>query len=311
MKKIIVLGAGGLVGLNLLTAIDNSKYKIIAIDKKKENLELAKRINPFIEIIAKDLSYPLKDIEDLFKNAFCVIQLQAQISSVHKKDYINNNIKSIKNVTSICEKYGVNNLIHLSSSVIMSVSKDDYSITKTIGENIIKNSKCNYTILRPPLMYGCFDIKHLDFIIKYLDNKIIFPIPGSGKYIRQPLYVMDLVSIILKLIEKKTENKIYNIIGKEKLYFINLLRIIRMEKRKKTLFVKIPLPIFMIIFNVYNVLKNKKTYVRSQLTSLTAGDIFPASDWEKEFNLDYTPFKEGVKEMLNSKYYDYTKFMKK
>ncbi len=308
MKKIVITGAAGLVGLNLLDELKGSNYHIIAIDKNQNNLNLAKKINPQIETLCIDLSTKIP--KELFNNADVIIQLQAQISSPERDPYEKNNVESIRNIIDICEKNKVS-LIHISSSVVISVAKDLYTETKTIGENIVKNSKCQYTILRPPLMYGCFDMKHLDFIIKSLDNQILFPMPGSGEYIRQPLFVKDLAKVIINLIERKPENKTYNLIGKERIYFINLLREIRKQKNKKTLFIKLPIPLFTSLFNIYNFIKGKKPYVPEQLSALTAGDIFPLEDWESEFNVNYTPFKEGVSKMLNSPYYNYTKLMEK
>ena len=310
MKKIIITGAGGLLGLNLLTILNTSKYKITAIDKKSKNLSLAKLLNPNIETKVLDLSEK-GEWKNLFKGADCVIQLQAQISSPIKEPYIRNNIESVKNILEACEKFKVPNLIHLSSSVVISISRDDYTKTKTIGEELVKSSNCNYTILRPPLMYGCFDIKHLDHIIKTFDKSLFLPMPGSGKYIRQPLYVKDMTKIILKLIERKPKNKIYNIIGKEKIYFIDLLKMIRNAKNKNTLFIKIPISLFTLMLRVYSSISGKKTLNHNQLKALSAGDIFPVDNWEKEFGIKYTKFNEGVSEMINSRDYTHTSLMEK
>jgi len=310
MKKIIITGAGGLLGLNLLTLIDSSKYKIIAIDKKIKNLYLAKLINPNIETKVIDLAKK-SNLKEIFEGAECVIQLQAQISAHNSKPYIKNNIESVKNVINTCEENKIPNLIHLSSSVVISISKDDYTKTKTKGEEIVKSSKCPHTILRPPLMYGCFDIKHLDHIIKTFDKSLFIPLPGNGKYIRQPLYVRDMAKIILGLIERKPKNKIYNIIGKENIYFIDLLKIIRKTKNKKTFFIKIPKPLFILMLNIYSFIFKKKTLNSNQLKSLSAGDIFPVDDWEDEFNIKYTNFHQGIKETIESKYYNSTNLMEK
>ena len=45
MKKIVITGATGLVGFNLLSIIDGDKYNIIAIDKNKNNLKLSGFLN--------------------------------------------------------------------------------------------------------------------------------------------------------------------------------------------------------------------------------------------------------------------------
>ncbi len=308
MKKIIITGAAGLVGMNLLSEIDTSKYEVIALDKNKDNLEIVKKLFPKIKTICADLSDKGK-WEKNFEGTDCVVQLQAQISSPGEQDYYDNNVKSVKNVVDVCEKYKIKNLIHVSSSVVISKSNDIYVKTKKQGEEIIKKSKLNYTILRPPIMYGCFNIKHFSFIVKKFENWPFVLIPGKGNYIRQPLFVKDLVKIILKLIERKPKNKAYNIIGKEKIYFIDLLKKMFREKNQKKIFIKLPMHVFLILLKVHGFLTGKKPFVASQLNALTAGDIFPLENWEKEFNVKYTPFKKGIKEMIDSKYYKYNKML--
>ncbi len=310
-KKIIITGAAGLVGMNLLTKIDSKKYDVIAIDKNKDNLKLIEKINPQVKIFCFDLSIKNKKWQRLFNNADCVIQLQAQISSPNKELYIKNNIISVKNIVETCEKYHVKNLIHISSSVVISVAKDNYTKTKTKGEEIVKNSKVPHTILRPPLMYGCFDIKHTGFLVMLLDKSPVFPCPGNGKYIRQPLYVLDLVEIILKLIEKKPQNKIYNVIGKEKIYFIDMVKIIAKAEKRKFLVINIPIKLFNLLLKIYSFLFKKTPFVKEQLTALTAGDIFPLENWEKNLKVKYTSFTKGVSEMIRSPYYKYRYLMKK
>lgn len=309
-KKIIITGAGGLVGLTISTLIDGLKYEVIAIDKNKNNLKIIKKINPKIKTICCDLSN-YENWEKNFKGAEIVIQLQAQISNVKIEPYIKNNVNSVKNVLMACEKYKIKHLIHASSSVVIAVSKDNYTNTKKIGENLVKSSKVPHTILRPPLMYGCFDIKHLGFLTKIMDKTPFFPFPGKGDYIRQPLYAEDFAKIIINILERKPKNRIHNIIGKEKITFLDLLKIIARGKNKKVLFIKIPIPLFLILLKFYNLFALKKPYVASQLNALIAGDVFPVDDWEGEFKVEYTPFKKGIKKMTDFKYYGYRNLMTK
>ncbi|MBU0894634.1 MAG: NAD(P)-dependent oxidoreductase [Nanoarchaeota archaeon] len=311
MKKIIITGAAGLVGLNLLNSINCEKYNVIAIDKNKNNLRLAKKINPKIQTVCADLSVLDKFWGRYFENGFCVIQLQAQISDSEKIPYIKNNIKSVENIIKTCEENKIKNLIHISSSVVMSIAKDYYTNTKKIGEYLVKKSKIPHTILRPPLMYGCFDIKHLNFIVKKFEKSPIIIFPGKGDYIRQPLYVKNFIKILLKLIEKKPKNKIYSIIGKEQIYFIDLIKEIYKQNKQNKIFIKVPIPIFVFLLKIHNFFTNRKAFVVDQLKALTAGDIFAVDNWEKEFGIKYTSYKQGVKEMINSKNYILTNFMQK
>ncbi len=301
-KKVIITGATGLVGLNLLTLLDFQKYDIIAISKEKTKENLLKQINSKIKFVCADLSVYDEKWVDFFKRADCVIQLQAQISAPEKGPYIKNNILSVKNVVLACEKYKIKHLIHVSSSVVISIAKDNYTNTKKTGENLVAKSNLPYTILRPPLMYGPFNTKHLEFIIRKFDKFPVVLFPGDGKYLRQPLYVADFAKIIIKLLSKKPRRKIYGIIGKEKIYFIELIKIIFREKKQKKIFVKIPIFLFIFLLKIYGLLTGKKPFIPDQLDALTAGDLFPVTNWEKEFGIKYTSFREGIKKSLESKY---------
>ena len=160
-------------------------------------------------------------------------------------------------------------------------------------------------------MYGCFDIKHLGFLSKLIDVSPIFPCPGNGKYIRQPLFVLDLCQIIINLIETKPLNKIYNVVGKEKIYFIDLMKIIAKEKKKKRLFLKIPTTIFLFLLKIHSTITGKNPFISAQLAALQNNDIFPINDWDKKLKIQYTPFKTGIRKTIRSPYYKYRKQMKK
>lgn len=305
MKKIIITGAGGFVGLNLAKLIDSKKYNIIAMDKNSKNLEFLKEVNPGINLVNADLGKIDDSWSKYFKGADCVIQLQAQISSPNKEDYILNNIQSVKNLLSVCLKYKVKNLIHISTTGVISVVRDNYSITKTIGENEVRKSKIPYTILRPSMIYGCYETKHLGNLARMLDKIPLMPFPGSGKYLRQPIYVEDLCRVILKSLEIKPKNEIYNIIGKEKIYFIDMLRAILKIKKQRRILLKLPIPLFLLLLKIYGLITRKQTYQSSQLKALIAGDIFSFDNWEKKFQIQYTPFKEGVKQYNTLKHKEY------
>jgi len=297
MKKVIITGAAGLVGINLLRELKNKDHEILAIDKNQKRLKLAKKINPNIKTLCCDLAKK-DNWSKYFNNTDCVIQLQAQISDPNLFPYIKNNIDSVRNILEVCKKKKIKNLIHISSSVVISLAKDNYTNTKKAGEQLVLKSKVPYTVLRPPLMHGPFNTKHLSFIVDKFEKYPIVLIPGNGKYIRQPLYVLDFVKIIIKLIEKKPENKIYNIIGKEKIYFIDLIKLILKAKNKNKIFIQIPKSLFILLLQIYGTFTRSKPFIPDQLKALTAGDVFPVTNWEKEFGVKYTSFKECVLETI-------------
>ena len=70
------------------------------------------------------------------------------------------------------------NLIHISSSVVNSKANDFYSKSKREQEELVINSGIPCHILRPTLMFGWFDRKHLGWLSRFMSKVPIFPIPG-------------------------------------------------------------------------------------------------------------------------------------
>jgi len=278
-------------------------YSVVALDRNN-NLSLLQRLNPSVICIKTDVSEK-GSWQDEFKDADCVIQLHAQIASTSSEPFVKSNVDGVKNVLEACKKYKIKNLVHISSSVVISVANDDYTRTKRAGEELVKNGGIPFTILRPPLMFGCFDSKHLGWITRLMEKFPIIPVPGSGKYLRQTLYVNDLCKIILELTRRNPENKTWNVIGKEKIYYIDLLRKIVHARGWKKWFVKMPLPLFGLMLRAYSLITGKPMFTKDQMNALVAGDLFPVENWCEEFNVEYTPFDKAIWETWhceNSKY---------
>lgn len=300
MKTILITGGAGFVGQNLVPIL-KKEFRIIVIDKHKENLQLLKKINPEIEIIYTNLSKKTKWINK-FKQIDNVIQLNGQIKNNSKNDYIKNNIIATKNILYAMNKFKIKNIIHISSASVNSRIITNYGNTKKIGEEIIiSNKKINYIILRPSLMYGPLDNKNISFIINFLKNSPVYPIPGLGKYPRQPLFVEDFVKIIKYLIRTKPKNKIYNING-DKINYISLIKTIKKIMKIKSINVYLPKSVFIFLVKINNIIFNQNDFTKDEINSLTSKDVFKGISWESEFNIKKTSLAKGLNIMLKSKY---------
>src|SRR5690606_41298065 len=78
----------------------------------------------------------------------------------------------------------------------------------------------------------------------FLARVPVFPIPGHGRYMRQPLYVGDFCNIIISCIENRIQQGIYNISGHEKVDYIDIIREIRAVTRSRALILHLPYRLF-------------------------------------------------------------------
>jgi uncharacterized protein YbjT (DUF2867 family) len=292
-KNIVVTGAAGLVGQNLIPLLINNGYRVTAIDRNNTNLLLLQQLNPGVSCKLADVSAP-GDWETALEQADIVIQLHAQITAVNSQSFFRSNVYGVRNVVVLCAKHKIKHLIHLSSSVALTGSGDEYAETKRAGEEIVHSSKVPHTILRPPLMYGCFDAKHLGWIKQFMDKSFFIPIASTGRYIRQPLYVIDLCKVIIELTKRVPQNKIWNITGHEKIKYIEILRTIAKTCGLKRAFIPLPLWLFGLMLRMHFLITRKITFTPDQMKALVAGDKFPIDPWTEEFGVQYTEFEEGI-----------------
>lgn len=302
--KIILPGGAGLVGQNLIVFLKKAGYhNLVAIDKHPYNTRLLSNLHPDITVIEADLAEEGK-WQDQFDSAEVIIMLQAQIGGLTEEPFVRNNVISTRNIINACRKYHVPYIVHISSSVVESVANDFYTDTKKEQEDLVLNCEIPHCVLRPTLMYGWFDRKHLGWLSRFMQKVPIFPIPSHGKFMRQPLYAGDFCNIIISAMEKQPANKIYNITGREEIDYVDIIKLIKKTLGVKTWIVHIPYWLFWLLLRIYAVFDRDPPFTTSQLKALTAHDVFEVIPWWDIFGVKPTPIEEAMKETLQNETYN-------
>jgi nucleoside-diphosphate-sugar epimerase len=293
---LVLVGAAGLVGQNLVLLLRESGYtNLVAIDKQEANLRLLADLNPSVRTVKADLACP-GAWEAEFEGAQTAVVLHAQITGKTSEPFIRNNLTASDHVFKAIARARVPFTVHISSSVVNSVADDDYTRTKKAQEKMFVDSGLPGCVLRPTLMYGWFDPKHFGWLARFMEKAPVFPIPGHGRYMRQPLYERDFCRAILWCVENRPFGKTYDLVGNERIDFIDIIRAIRDVKGLRTPIVPIPYGLFDALLRLYALFSDKPPFTSSQLKALTAGDDFSGVDIEQTFGFKPTPFAEGIRE---------------
>ncbi|MDD5272471.1 MAG: NAD-dependent epimerase/dehydratase family protein [Methylovulum sp.] len=302
-KKIILPGGAGLVGQNLVARLKAKGYTdIVVLDKHRNNLEVLKRVQPDIVAEYADLAQT-GDWLKHFAQADVVVMLQAQIGGNDYQDFVRNNLDATRLILEAIKANNRAYLVHISSSVVESVADDFYTRTKKDQERMVLESGVYCPILRPTLMFGWFDRKHLGWLSRFMKKVPVFPIPGDGRYMRQPLYVGDFCNIIISCIEHQVTDGVYNISGHEKVDYIDIIRAIKKATQARAWIVKIPYPLFYALLWVWGRFDKNPPFTTQQLAALGAKDEFEVIDWPGIFGVPYTPFVNAIEETFNDKQY--------
>lgn len=302
-SRIVITGAAGLVGQNLLLLLHERGYRqLVAIDRHAGNLAIAARLLPGLETVCADLAEP-GEWQSALAGAAAVVQLHAQITGLLESDFERNNIEATRHVLAACQQHRVPYLVHVSSSVLHSVADDAYTRTKRAQEALVAASGISHCVLRPTLMFGWFDPKHFGWLSRFMEKVPVFPIPGDGRFLRQPLYNRDFCRVIIACLEQGIAGKAYDIVGAEDIAYIDIIRAIREAKDLLTLILPIPLVLFDALLRLYACFSARPPFTSSQLHALVAGDYFRGVDIAAEFGVQPTPFPEAIRETFTHPVY--------
>ena len=136
-----------------------------------------------------------------------------------------------------------------------------------------------------------------------MNRSPLFPIPGKGRFIRQPLFVKDFCQIIQSCIIDYEINGEFDITGLQKITYIKLMKIIRNTSRKKPIFINLPIPVFSVLLKIWAIISRRPAFTVSQLEALTAGDEFEVINWPKIFSVKPTDIDAAIKTTYCNKIY--------
>ena len=299
--RIVITGAAGLVGQNLIVRLKEAGCTAITgVDKHPANTKVLARLHPDIEVIEADLSRE-DGWQSSLLGASAVIQLHAQIGGLDWADFEANNITATQRVLSAAETARVPYIVHASSSVVNSVAVDFYTESKKTQEALVEASPIAHVVLRPTLMFGWFDRKHLGWLARFMRRAPVFPIPGNGRYLRQPLYVGDFCDIIVACL-KRTTTGCYNITGLERIDYVDMVVALRRTVGVGTPILKIPCGLFAALLHLYAMFDRNPPFTVKQLRALVTPDVFEVIDWPG-FGVRATPLTEALDATFNDPRY--------
>ena len=199
--KIAISGTTGFVGKNLENFFtqNNVKYKTISrLEFRKNKLSLISDCNCFVHLVGIGIETEKESFEEV-------------------------NVELTKNIVDVCKKSKIKKIIYFSGLGVSSKSTSDYFISKFKAERLIIKSGLDYTIFRPSYIIGKDDYLTRNFKKQIRKKKIL--IPGSGKYIIQPISIQDVCYIVnLASQSRNFSKKIIDLVGPEKISFIQFAK---------------------------------------------------------------------------------------
>lgn len=200
MNTIAVIGATGEVGFRLIHAL-HSSYRIVAIVRNREKRNFSRY--PGVEVRQVD------DISDVGSLALSLKGCEAIINTgyIWFAEYIHQAV--------LQSQAAIRHIVFTGSTGIYTRLPSQSAERKREAEIFIQERyRCNWTIIRPTMIYGHKDDRNISRLVKAVARYPILPLIGQGSSLIQPVLIHDLVKAYEKaLLNPKYYNKSYNIGG--------------------------------------------------------------------------------------------------
>ena len=291
-KEILLFGASGQIGRNLIRKLTKNNYKIIALTRNihRAGYILKTQANPgYLDVVEANM-FDIPKIEKLIVKADVCINLIGILFEKGSSNFINIHEKFPSMLAELCKKKDLSKFIHISALGVEKAKDSKYAKSKLNGENSVRKNFKEAIILKPSIVYSVDD--NFTTMLMGLFNLLpIFPLYYGGKTKFMPLHCSDICNLISSLVQDDTIGETIECIGPEELTFKEIIEKLLKLLDKKRLFVPVPLFAANIMATFFQILP-KPLITKDQIKllfydNIPSGKYKTNNDINKNFNLKF------------------------
>ena len=273
-KKILVFGASGAIGRNLIRKLAKSNFIITAVTRNlhQKGYILKTQANAgYINIVEASIFDEQKLKNLISKNDICINLVGILFEKGKRNTFKNIHTFFPSLISKICNENNIEQFIQISALGIDQAKDSNYAISKLQGENNVKKNFSASTILRPSVVYSVDDNFTTNFMT-LLSRMPFFPLYYNGKTKFMPIHCSDLTEIIFQVISKNIKSVTIECVGPEIISLKDILKKLLKLIEKRRLLIPIPLIIARLSAIIFQLLP-KPLLTTDQLTLLKYDNV--------------------------------------
>jgi uncharacterized protein YbjT (DUF2867 family) len=188
-QLIAITGATGFVGQAVVDAVLRAGYEVRGLARREQEAR------PGVEWVLGDLGDE-RTLRRLMMGATMVLHIAGVVNSVDAAGFEAANVRGTLNVVNAALGAGINRLVHVSSLSAREPDLSLYGASKRKGERIVAASSLDWTIVRPPAVFGPRDTEMFELF--RMARGGIVPLPPRGRV--SLIHVSDLANLLVALI---------------------------------------------------------------------------------------------------------------
>ncbi|MGC9189070.1 MAG: dTDP-glucose 4,6-dehydratase, partial [Sulfurihydrogenibium sp.] len=251
--KILVTGGAGFIGSEFVRQAVKQNHNVCVIDALTYagDTERLKEVEPYITFYHADIR-DYEELDSIFakEKPEAVVHFAAEShvdrSILEPRAFLQTNIEGTFNLLELSKKYGVEKFINISTDEVYGELGEEgkfteetplkpnspYSVSKAsqdmLGRAYYRTYDLPVITVRPSNNYGPWQYPEKLIpvvIVKALKNQPI-PVYGTGKNVREWLYVSDCAEAVLTILEKGKIGEVYNVSSSEERRNIEVVKAI-------------------------------------------------------------------------------------
>ncbi|GHO50184.1 SDR family oxidoreductase [Ktedonospora formicarum] len=290
---ILVTGATGYIGTHLVKRLAERGEQVRCLVRDTQK---AKQVLPAdkVELVEgattrpETLAAALQGIETIVHAAF----MTADRKETPNNHYNETNVDGTRNLIHAAEGAGVKRMIEISGLGTKPDKIGSYMQGRYLAEQALKASSLVWTIIQPSVLFG----KGAPFIVGLTDLIVsapVVPLIGGGKIMFQPIYVEDVVTVILKVLDDpaRTQGKTYTIGGPEYYSFTQIFDVLLKTMGKTRPKIYAPTPLVAVGAAVMETVLPKPPLTRAAMTLFSFDNTTDLNSVERDFGFVPQSFK--------------------
>ena len=187
--KLVLTGATGFVGRALLDRALANGDEVVALARQPQEPRDG------VEWIAGDLANRAA-LTRLLADAEAVIHVAGVVNAPDRAGFEQGNVIGTLNLIEAARAAGVSRFVFVSSLSAREATLSEYGASKARAERLVMASGLDWTIVRPPAVYGPHNREMLDLFRAAKWG--VVPVPAEGRL--SLIHVTDLASLLLALL---------------------------------------------------------------------------------------------------------------
>lgn len=312
MERVLVTGANGLLGTNLVLCLLEQNYSVIAFVRNPDNF--IPYSHQRLEVVSGDIS-DISTLEPHAQECDYIIHAAAYTAqnALKLSEYDSTNYLGTKNIISISKKYRIKRLVYIGtantigygtrsrpgdedSPMKFPLTRSLYALSKLKAQQLINEAvkKLDVVTVSPTFMLGAYDSKPSSgkILLMVLGKKVIFCPPGGKNFV----HVKDVALGTINALRSGARGENY-LLSNENLTYKQFFKKVASATHSEAYFIVLPKFIFYPMGWIGELLR--KMGIKTNLTSanmeiLTIKTFYSNQKARKKLGVSFTKIDAAI-----------------